>query len=910
MTGNTLGKIQNIKTIFGLIVLIILFATSCSTKKAGFTNKIYHNTTVHYNVWWNGNESLKDGVKALDKSVKDNYTQILPIYKLGTKQDALKIAPQLDRALEKGTKGITKHSINLNGIEHVNYISHCYLLITKSQFYKQEYSTSAFTSQYLISQFKYTKQAYEGMIWYARSMTQQKEYISAETMLDRVIADIENGNAPSSIKKLLYPAYAECALAQEKYKIAVDYLKLSVDNTGDKKFKSRLYYILGQIYQEQEKLNTAFKYYELSTKGNSDYEMLFNARINMALSVTSKGGKNEDVIKLLQKMLADKKNEEYLDQIYYALGEVYLTSGNIDNAVDNWKKSVTNSVSNTPQKIKSGIRLGNIYADPLQDYVNAYSYYDTVVSVLKEEDKNYNQIKNKHSLLNSLAENIQIVNRADSLLAWEAMSPEERNAKIDKIITQLKIEEEKARQAELEEMIKSSVKAQTNTLKGNWYFYTESTVRQGKESFSKLWGFRTLEDNWFMTSRQSIALDFGSNTANEESEEDKSKDTIQQASNVADVNDKHNPAYYLKDIPKTQAEKDTLHNDIAKSSLLLGFIFNEGINNQEKAIESFLRIAEEYQGTPYALPAFYQLYLIYDKQGNTPNANYYRTLILKGFPDSDFANMIRDANYYQEILDRERAAEIEYNKVYQKYLDEEFDEVISLSREAQELYSAPELEPKFLYWEALALLKKGEKDSAIHTLEKILTAYPKSEIIPLVKSQLELFKSKKNLNQLLAASNTPNKEKEDSAGTNQQNTGTVSPTNENKETELSPESELYRYRDNIPHYVVIILNDTKINGTQLSYKVSDFNEIYFSTNGLKTTVLMFSQTLGMLNIERFPDAKKAMEYLTFVQQEDGPLKELKKEDYQVFAVSNQNYMIFYSQKNITAYEKFFNKFYR
>ena len=908
-----MNKIKFQYIIFGLIISVVLVVSSCSTRKAGFTNKVYHNTAAHYNVWWNGNESLKEAVKTLDKTVKDDYTQILPVYRLGTKQDALKTAPQLDRALEKGAKGISKHSININGKEHINYISYCYLLMVKAQFYKQEYSTAAFTSQYLISQFKNTKQAYEGMIWYARSMTHMKEYISAETILDKVNADIENGKVSSDIEKLFYLAYAECALAQGKYKIAVDYLKVAVEEVRNKAIKQRLYYILGQIYYEQEKLNTAFKYYELSAKGNSDYQMLFNARINMALSVTNKGGRNEGVLKTLHNMLKDKKNEEYSDQIYYAIGEVYMTSKDADKAVENWVESVAVSNNNQPQKIKSALRLGDTYADLLGDYVNAYSYYDTVVSILSDEDKNYNQIKNRHSILKSLAENIQIVNRADSLLAWSEMSIEERDKRIEEIITQLKIEEEKAREAELVQMIKESVKEQTNTLKGNWYFYNANTVRQGKEAFTKLWGFRTLQDNWFMTNSQSIMLNMGtSEVANAgvdlENEEKKDQDTTAAAVAAGSADDKYSPAYYLKDVPKTQEQKDTLHHEIAKASLLLGFIFNEGISNQEKALESFLRIAEDYQETEYALPTFYQLYLIYDKQGNTPNANYYKTLILKGFPDSDYANLIRNKDFYQEILDRDKAAEREYSLIYKQFLDGNYDDVIALSESAKEKYTDKEMIPKYMYWQALALWKNGDKDTVIRIFEEIITSYPESEIIPLVKSQLESFKSG-------TADYLANRTEDKLKPSGDVNTVSESSSNEGKaeqekkDEKLAPESELYRFRENIAHYVIVILNDNKINGTQLSYGVSDFNQEYFSTNGLKTSVLLFSQDIEMINVERFPNAKKAMEYYEFIQQKEGPLNKLKKEDYKVFAVSTQNYMMFYNQKNIPAYEEFFKKFY-
>ncbi|MDL2315377.1 hypothetical protein LJC16_03875, partial [Bacteroidales bacterium OttesenSCG-928-C19] len=229
------------------------------------------------------------------------------------------------------------------------------------------------------------------------------------------------------------------------------------------------------------------------------------------------------------------------------------------------------------------------------------------------------------------------------------------------------------------------------------------------------------------------------------------------------------------------------------------------------------------------------------------------------------------------------------------------------SETAKEKHQEEEMLPKYMYWEALAFWKNGNQDTLISIFEEIIAEYPESEIIPLVKSQLELFKSGK-IDQL--ADILGDKGKSSSIDTEKDSTGKSNTTVLDKNNEkLSAESELYRFRENTPHYVVIILNDEKINGTQLSYKVSDFNQEYFSINGLKTSVLMFSQNTELINVERFADAKKAMEYYEFLQQQDGPLNDLKRGDYTVFAVSVQNYKAFYSQKNVTAYEDFFRKFY-
>ena len=75
--------------------------------------------TSHYNVWWNGNQSVKEGEKALRESIKDDYTTILPMYNYGTKENAMALNSQMDRAIEKASISIQRHSMYFNGREYV-----------------------------------------------------------------------------------------------------------------------------------------------------------------------------------------------------------------------------------------------------------------------------------------------------------------------------------------------------------------------------------------------------------------------------------------------------------------------------------------------------------------------------------------------------------------------------------------------------------------------------------------------------------------------------------------------------------------------------------------------------------------------------------------------------------------------
>jgi len=85
------------------IIFLLIFVNSCSTKKNSFTRRVYHNLTGHYNMFWNGRESYREGVVQLEKSVKDNYNKILPVFIYGTEAEAQSLNPYMDKAIEKAS---------------------------------------------------------------------------------------------------------------------------------------------------------------------------------------------------------------------------------------------------------------------------------------------------------------------------------------------------------------------------------------------------------------------------------------------------------------------------------------------------------------------------------------------------------------------------------------------------------------------------------------------------------------------------------------------------------------------------------------------------------------------------------------------------------------------------------------
>ena len=98
-----------------LLALLILTLPSCSTKKNTWVNRQYHNTTARYNGYFNGNESIKAGVKKLHLNHVDDYTTNISVFPTGDLKKDQQINSYMDKAIKKGSIVIQRHSMKIKG---------------------------------------------------------------------------------------------------------------------------------------------------------------------------------------------------------------------------------------------------------------------------------------------------------------------------------------------------------------------------------------------------------------------------------------------------------------------------------------------------------------------------------------------------------------------------------------------------------------------------------------------------------------------------------------------------------------------------------------------------------------------------------------------------------------------------
>jgi tetratricopeptide (TPR) repeat protein len=879
------GRISYRKIFFAtgaLILLVTLF--SCSTKKNTFTRRLYHNLTSRYNVYFNGKESLNEGTIELFKSAKENYTLVLPVFNFGTKQEAQLLNPQMDRAIQKASIAIQKHSMPFDGTEKVKWIDDSFLMIGKAYFYKQEYFSARRTFNFIIQEYGYNEIKYTAMIWLALTYNQTGEFEKSEPLLNLITVDVNKGIVPYDVVKILPQVYADLYIRQGYYDRAVDYLVEGIYYNPKRDLKTRMMFILGQIFQQSGDFSRASEWYGKVIKRNPNYDMAFQARINLAKSYDVNSGDRQQITKILTKMLKDDKNKDYKDQIYFALADVAMRDRDTVMALKYFRLSVASSINNNYQRVTSALALADLYFE-MPSYENAQAYYDTAMMIIPKDYPNYVQIENKTKILTDLVESLITIQHEDSLQRLVNMSESERNAVIDKIIVAYL--EEQARLAEQQKLEQAlTIQEQAVSISGpgapglpvggKWYFYNTQTKEYGYAEFVKKWGRRKLEDLWRISDKQAIS--FGGEDL------EASADTTKSDSVLAAEKNPVNREYYLKDLPFTDTALAVSNNKILEAYFKAGKVYKDGLKDYEKSRDAFVMMNERFPENDHELLSYYYLYKINLESGQADQAEFYKNLIISQYPDTDYGKVLADPEYYTKIVAEKNKAATLYEETYKDYQAGQYFQVIAKSDLAFSLYGDTiELAPRFAYLKAISIGKIDVIDSLVSQLKMIITKYPKSEI--------------KTLSQrILATIIKENPELKDE--------NFVLP-GEMPEEKPSP----YKFNPVTQHMFMIVADSREIRLNPFKVKLSDYNLKYYSLEGLNINSLVLDNQHYLITIGNFNNSAKAKDYLDAISASEYVFTDLKEGTFYNFVISTENYPIFFKEKDIGGYSKFFEKNY-
>jgi outer membrane protein assembly factor BamD (BamD/ComL family) len=493
------------------------------------------------------------------------------------------------------------------------------------------------------------------------------------------------------------------------------------------------------------------------------------------------------------------------------------------------------------------------------------------VQVLPKEEDNYAAIKNRQVILEELVKHLTIIRTNDSLLVLSRLPKDSVRTLLTARLEAKKADDEKQRKAK-ERQARGPDRSATSELSGiiqtegsgTWYFANPNTMATGFNNFRRKWGNRPLEDHWRRSQKTIQTLE--------------ETPAIAQSATVA--KDKAKPVderptesivdEQLEKLPYTDQARETLLVEIEDAYYKLGNMYSLQLNEKKYAAETFETLVSRFPDSKFEPELLYQLYLIYKEPKPELSRERAHTLVRK-YPESIYAKLVENPNYREETFAIMMQLQRIYKHAYAGYEAGQFEESRAL------LDSALNIHPNHDFSDNLALLRvlnTGRMEGQYKyqfELDNFIKAYPKSELVPYAMS---LVKASEDYKAKLYSSSR---------------------------------ARFIQYFDQ-KHYFVLLYPGKK----PFTETTPELIGSFMKDNNLRYKYgnLLLSEEFSMVIINEIPSKAEAMKLVKdFIQQKD-PITHFQGEKYHVFAISEDNFDIFYRTKDISTYQSFFQQHYQ
>ena len=752
--------------IFLFVAVIIISATGCSTQKNTAMTRRWHAFKARYNTYYNGTLAYIDASEEKENGNRDNYTELLPLYTVANKQSRELGKAGYERAIEKCQKTIRLHSIKrrpvwdkkrrktqrdrewLSRREYNPFLWRAWMLMGRSQFYKGDFDEAASTFAYMSRLYRTQPAIYgKARAWLAKCYIEEGWNYDAEDVIRATRRDSIHWAAQKEWDYTLADYYLRTA----DYANAAQYLRRVIRHEMRRKQRAREWFIMGQIQTLLGNKAAATDAYRRVIRQNPPYEVEFNARI--AMTEVMSGSQSNKMIARLKRMAASDKNKEYLDQVYYAIGNIYMARRDTANAISAYERGAARATRSGIEKGVLLLRLGDIYWQR-ERYADAQRTYGEAIGLLDHDRPDYAQLNQRSKVLDELVPFTETVHLQDSLQQLARMDEASRNAAIDRVITQLKRKEREEQRLKAEQEssngtqpdgamdtgnsnrlnrqrpLNSSTSAAMKGDKAQWYFYNPRAVSQGKTAFRKLWGKRENVDNWRRTNKTVVAVGNNDDEAVADTTEFVA-DSIPATLPDSTVADPHQREYYLAQIPFTDEQKAESDRLIMDALYNAGVIFKDKLDNLTLSERSLLRLIRQYESSERIPDAYYHLFLLYMRKGDKPTADSYVGLLKRNYPHNELTVLLSDPNYVENARFGVHIEDSLYAATYDAFKAGRYNEVKAGVELSGSRFALGANRDKFVFIGGLSKLNDGDAAGCIEDMRTVVEKYPQSGVAPL-----------------------------------------------------------------------------------------------------------------------------------------------------------------------------------
>lgn len=727
----------------------LLFLVACSTKKNSFISRNSHALSTKNNILYNGQIGLDKGIEDIKSNSKDNFWKQLPIEKMQLLEDTNTVAraknTNFELAEAKATKAIQKHSMNIGGNEKNSQIDEAHLLLGKARYYDQRFVPALDAFNYILYKYSNSDKIDEAKIW--REKTNMRLGNDA-LVIKNITKMLENKKVKKQVVANANALLSEAFLNIEEKDSAIAKLKIAEKYTKVNAEKARYRFILGQLYKELGIKDTASDYFQsvIDMNRKADRELVMQAYAKKAQLFDYEKGDTTAFLKTYNKLILDRENRPFLDVIYHQMGVFYEKNNNQKLAFESYNQSLKKRPVDEYLIASNYRNLGDIYFKNT-DYQNAAKYYDSTLVKLNKKTREYIHIQKVRNDLDEAIAYESITRRNDSIINVVALSESDRILYYENYIEKLKISDEtKKIAAEKQAAIQANIarnnspdspdapvsnqdlgkpkkatfgppKAIGTPDKGTsvFYFYNPTTLAFGKLEFKKNWGNRASKGNWRLsTNKNNTAAN--DSVVSDDSKADKLDENI--------IVEEYTTAFYLKQLPQTKVEIDSIIKERNFVNYQLGIIYKEKFKEYKLAANKLEQLLKQNPEEKLVLPSLYNLYKIYQII-DVDKAIVLKNSISKQYPDSRYAQIINNVNTGEAQADE--TPESAYNKCYKLYEEEQFIDVIKTSDELINQFSGDEIVSKFELLKANTIGKLKGLEAYKLAMQFVADNYPNSE---------------------------------------------------------------------------------------------------------------------------------------------------------------------------------------
>ncbi|NSL88204.1 hypothetical protein ECE50_015280 [Chitinophaga sp. Mgbs1] len=937
-----------------------------------FKRKFFQNMATRFNYYFHARVKLEKVLRTANRDGQDNYNVLLPFYPT-TLQSQGYSKSELDSVIEKTNMAIQLHD------PRGKWIDDCFLLMGRAYFYEGDLENANKTFQYInlkfapkkkseyktvvgatendqisiasrekrkgfFGRFKHTYARNDAFLWRAKTLLEQKEYDEVQALLNILNTD---PNFPRRLNGGLAEVLAYSNYIQGRYPETVQPLKVAIDKSRDRVSKTRMSFILGQLYLQLNHPDSAMEQFREVISFKPDPMMDFQSRIQIAKINAKQDGGLAKSMESLKHMLRKERFSHFRDAIFYTMGTLEYPK-DPEAALGYMQKSLKQPSANTVQRMLTYKGIADIYYDQRQ-YLEAKKYYDSTAGVMTPDFVDAKIVTIRKEVLAEVAAKVAIMHREDSLQRLALMPESDRNVLLSKMAAGIRnaaAEKKKNDAMQAANPYDNPAFGNNNNgytpkeEKGDWYFYNASSKASGFSEFKRRWGNRQVADNW-RRSQNGVIVNNNNNNAPADVAGGPAETATEALSPDSITAEKLSQGLPLT--PEKLAASRTLEQD---AWFDLGKLYHDKLESFKLAIETYDSLLLKYPDHPRKPEILYSLYVWHGKLNNNAEAARYKALVLNQYGNTNFADIIRAGGLRDIDAGKKKAIGAAYDSAYTAFRNGDNNAALAMKHLADSTFGVNYLQPKFDLLEAMiaikndtlfatdtlqlsrkavtavmqkypadegvqaqaqalldALNRRGELTDYLAKLEvrksngdgplvdeNISMNYPWQNPQPVFTDKLNVAKAPKDSVQVAAniAGSLPNKQ-----------IATIAP--------IKPMTPYALKADN-PYFVVLCFQ--RVSKELMDEGINQFtryNATKHAADKIEVGSFVLTPSETMLIFRIFANEDKALTYFDEIREEAALsiIPRIRPADYSLFVISRDNFILLNSTKDLTGYRKFF-----